>query len=521
MKTKIDLKQPEEKDWDHKRLGRELDLFTFSDTVGKGLPLWTPKGAAIRRTLERFIVDEEIKRGYSHVYTPDIAKLELYKKSGHYPYYKDSMYAPIIIDDEEFIEEVKFVSIKEPSNVKEEIFSQEQLEPAIIFLRILFPFIFFLSSSALLAAALQAVNHFFTIAFSPVLLNIIYIAALIGCLYYGFSIKFLCYGILFSGLLQFLMAIFFYFKYQFGFSMPDSDSRKQFKSILIKFMHCLLGVGVMELNLIIDGNIGSYLADGSITLLYYGTRFMQIPLGVIAISFSTVLLSHLSRVVLYAPRRLNIYLLEASKFVVWATLPASLFLIFTAEKLFSTAIMAKNVSVAKVTQASFILIIMASGLLFFAINKVLTSIFYSRGDTYSPAVSGGIATIINLVGNLVSLQFLGKNAIYGIAGSTVLFGIFQTVISFYQLHKKFKYHFYAANFFGFLVRYSLQIIIVSSIFVFLHNIFFSYLKLTDWYYFFYFNWGYWIIVVPLGLSTGYLLFLTRKLFNIELYFLGK
>ena len=103
MKTKIDLKQPEEKDWDHKRLGRELDLFTFSDTVGKGLPLWTPKGAAIRRTLERFIVDEEIKRGYSHVYTPDIAKLELYKKSGHYPYYKDSMYAPIIIDDEEFM----------------------------------------------------------------------------------------------------------------------------------------------------------------------------------------------------------------------------------------------------------------------------------------------------------------------------------------------------------------------------------------------------------------------------------
>ena len=103
MKTKIDLKQPEEKDWDHKKLGRELDLFTFSDTVGKGLPLWTPKGAAIRRTLERFIVDEEIKRGYSHVYTPDIAKLELYEKSGHYPYYKDSMYAPIIIDDEEFM----------------------------------------------------------------------------------------------------------------------------------------------------------------------------------------------------------------------------------------------------------------------------------------------------------------------------------------------------------------------------------------------------------------------------------
>jgi len=88
---------------DHKKIGRELELFTFSDTVGKGLPLWLPKGATIRRELERFIVDEEIRRGYLHVRTPDIAKLELFKKSGHYPHYQDSMYAPIVIDDEEFM----------------------------------------------------------------------------------------------------------------------------------------------------------------------------------------------------------------------------------------------------------------------------------------------------------------------------------------------------------------------------------------------------------------------------------
>lgn len=90
-------------DNDHKKLGKELDLFTFSDVVGKGLPLWTPKGSAIRRELERWVVDEELADDYLHVYTPDIAKLELYKKSGHYPYYKDSMYAPIQIEDEEFM----------------------------------------------------------------------------------------------------------------------------------------------------------------------------------------------------------------------------------------------------------------------------------------------------------------------------------------------------------------------------------------------------------------------------------
>ena len=85
---------------DHRVLGKELGLFVFSEVVGKGLPLWTTKGATMRREMERFIVDEEIKRGYSHVYTPDIANLALYEKSGHYPYYKDSRYAPITIDEE-------------------------------------------------------------------------------------------------------------------------------------------------------------------------------------------------------------------------------------------------------------------------------------------------------------------------------------------------------------------------------------------------------------------------------------
>ncbi len=88
---------------DHRKLGKDLGLFTFSETVGKGLPLWTEKGTTLRRVLERFIVDEEIRRGYKHVTTPDIANLALYKKSGHYPYYKDSMYAPITIDDDEYM----------------------------------------------------------------------------------------------------------------------------------------------------------------------------------------------------------------------------------------------------------------------------------------------------------------------------------------------------------------------------------------------------------------------------------
>ena len=88
---------------DHKKIGPELELFYIDQTVGKGLPMFLPKGAIVKRELEKFVIEEETKRGYQHVSTPDLARLELYEKSGHYPHYKDSMYAPIEVDDERFM----------------------------------------------------------------------------------------------------------------------------------------------------------------------------------------------------------------------------------------------------------------------------------------------------------------------------------------------------------------------------------------------------------------------------------
>lgn len=90
-------------DRDHKKIGPELGLFYIDPIIGKGLPMFLPKGAIVKRELEHFIIEEETRRGYLHVATPDLARLELYKKSGHYPHYKDSMYAPIVIDEDEFM----------------------------------------------------------------------------------------------------------------------------------------------------------------------------------------------------------------------------------------------------------------------------------------------------------------------------------------------------------------------------------------------------------------------------------
>ncbi len=88
---------------DHRKLGKELDLFMISPNVGAGLPIWLPKGAFIRRKLETFIKEELIRRGYEEVITPHIGNLNLYRTSGHYPYYADSQFAPIKVEDEEYL----------------------------------------------------------------------------------------------------------------------------------------------------------------------------------------------------------------------------------------------------------------------------------------------------------------------------------------------------------------------------------------------------------------------------------
>ncbi len=88
---------------DHRKLGTELDLFSIHYEAGSGLVHWHPKGAVIRRVIEDFWKDEHIKRGYDIVYTPHIAKLDLWKTSGHWEFYRDSMYGPMEVENQEYV----------------------------------------------------------------------------------------------------------------------------------------------------------------------------------------------------------------------------------------------------------------------------------------------------------------------------------------------------------------------------------------------------------------------------------
>ena len=93
----------EAKERDHRKIGKELNLFTHSQQVGQGLPLWLPKGATIRRIIERYIVDKEVSLGYDHVYTPIMANVELYKTSGHWDHYQEDMFPVMDMDNEQLV----------------------------------------------------------------------------------------------------------------------------------------------------------------------------------------------------------------------------------------------------------------------------------------------------------------------------------------------------------------------------------------------------------------------------------
>lgn len=93
----------EAKKRDHRKLGKELELFMMNESVGAGLPLWLPKGATVRRLLEEYILERERASGYQHVCTPDLAKVELYKRSGHWEHYQDSMFPPMDLETEEMV----------------------------------------------------------------------------------------------------------------------------------------------------------------------------------------------------------------------------------------------------------------------------------------------------------------------------------------------------------------------------------------------------------------------------------
>lgn len=396
-------------------------------------------------------------------------------------------------------------------------FDAEQMRRAILLLRILMPFIFFVSSSALFAGALQAVNHFFVPAFSPVLLNIVFISGLAVCLLCSLRLEYLCFFILCGGFLQFCLHVVTYIRL-FPLSKIYRKTWYLFFPVLLKFLYCLPSMGIMEVNLIVDGRFASCLAHGSISLLNYANRFMGIPLGVFATALATVLLPHFSRVSSYAPKRLSFYLLETAKIVFWVTLPVMLVMGFFAEKIFYTIFLSEKFVFAQVIEAGSILIVFLSGLSFFALNKFLLNFYYSLNNTWIPACISFVAVAINCAMNMILVHHFYA---VGLAAATVISEIVRTGLLLFFLYKIFKFRFYVFNFVLFMFRYIKQLLIIlPTFFIIYYSLSYIIGNLpNEISYFLLLRIGFWLWVGPLCILLAWLLFSTRKFFGLKLYFL--
>ncbi len=390
---------------------------------------------------------------------------------------------------------------------------------AISYLRLLIAFIVFLSSSALLTGALQSVNHFFVPAFGPVLLNVVFIAGLVTCLKFGLSVEWLCVFILFGGFVQFLLHVAMYFKLNFTFGSINRTTLIHFSHIMKKFLPCLLSMSILELNLFMSTSLATYLPQGSIALLYYANRFMGIPLGVLIGAFSTILLPYFSRISIYAPQRLSVYLFEAAKVVFWVTIPCTLLMSFLAEKIFHTLFLSEKFSLGHVVMAAQLLTTFLTGLFFFSLYKVLLNIYYALHDTKTPCYISIAILAINYGLCKTLAPLFGVN---GLALAFVITSSIHVMLFSYFLHKKFNFKFYFKAFGSFVWYALLQICAVVLLFMVIYHLCYFAIKHSSnqaVVNFLLFKIGFWLWVGPLCALTVFGLLKTRKLFNVRLFFL--
>jgi putative peptidoglycan lipid II flippase len=388
------------------------------------------------------------------------------------------------------------------------------------FFRILIFFIVFVSTSSLLACALQAVNYFSMLAIAQVLTNILLVGQLWLCTTYDLSLTTYAWFLVANGLVIVLFNVAMYFRQGMTFAMPNERTGPSVIKALGKFFPCIFVFGAVEISLIIDRMLASYLPVGSISLLMYTYAFARIPLRAFAGVFSMILLPQFSRVSTYAPHRLSFYLLESAKFIFWVTVPAALLLSAFSYKLFYTSLLNDRFPLESVYEAHILLNLFSIAIFFLALEKIILNIFYSLHATKMPTVITLIGAAINTV---LNIAFMFRWGVRGLIVATVIAIIAKFVIFLVTLNRQFGFTIYVKPFGNFVLRYSIQLVLAGALLYGLHTGMTSIiLQLPEpLSYALLWRFAYWFWVGPLCAGVAFLVYATRHLFGIRLYFFHK
>ena len=336
-------------------------------------------------------------------------------------------------------------------------------------LKITFPYIFFISLTAFAGSILNTYKHFAIPAFTPVLLNIslivcaIWLAPLMET-----PIKALAWAVLIAGFVQLLFQAPFLLKIK-KFPRPSLKSDQDGVRRILKLMlPILFAVSIVQINLLIDTLIASFLTTGSISWLYFSDRLVEFPLGVFGIALATAVLPNLSeKHAQGSSEKFSDTLDWSMRCIFLIALPATIGLAMLAAPLLITLFNYKEFSILDVLMTSYSLKAYAIGLPAFVLIKVLSAGFFSRQDTKTPVKIGLIAVVANIVLNILLVWLFNYISLahVGLALATSLSAYLQAFLLFRKL-KKIKVYRSRNKWLGFIAKIILALAVMVGIIVF-------------------------------------------------------
>lgn len=316
-------------------------------------------------------------------------------------------------------------------------FDEGTFDLAVSLNRIMFPYILFISLTALSMGVLNSLRHFFAPAFSPVILNIcIIVAVLFANKYFGVPIYAAAVGVIAGGVLQFLFQLPFLYGRSFLFGLNKNIRHPAVKKIGLLIIPQLFGVAVYNLNILVNTQYASFMAEGTISYLYFAERLIEFPLGIIAVSIATVLLpslsSHVAKKEFDKFKETYSFTLRLMFFIL---IPALVGLIVLREPLCNLLYQRGEFDYAATIFTSQALLGYAVGLWAVGGIRITAPAFYSMQDTRTPVIIAFIAFIANAVlGYVLGFTFDYKHT--GLALASSISSIINFLLLFYLIERR-------------------------------------------------------------------------------------
>ena len=278
----------------------------------------------------------------------------------------------------------------------------EKLNLAIEFTRITFPFLLFVSLSSLLSGILNTNNKFAVAAAAPIVLNVVLISSLLLAFYFKMNIaKSLSVGVTLSGIVQFLILVFFTKKFYFPSLKISFKLKKNIKNFFQKLLPSVFSAGITQINILIGTIIASF-QTGAVSYLYYADRIYQINLAIAGIAVGTVVLPNLSKKIKENNKNLvNILQNKSLELSLALSIPAAFGLFIASKEIVNSLFGYGSFTQDDVENTSLALMYFALGVPAFAMTKVLSSFYFARDNTKTPFYISLLSMIINIFISLV------------------------------------------------------------------------------------------------------------------------